>query len=221
MTCLTLAFFTLASTIANLPVEDAYALQWMPTKGQTLDIAMAIKGTEGGQQLLIDAAVKQTVDSVSKDGYQMTSESLGAIVRIAGQEIRDDRKTKTVVKYFPNGAVKEFGKMDDKGESMRIAVATRFIAPSVPTKVGDGWLYVYPEKGDFPGARMSFGLKSVENGIATVTFIFGTDRREKPYAGRGTWKIDTNTGLWVSLDATIEAWLDGGKAPGTITMTHN
>jgi len=216
-----MAFFTLASTVVNMPVDDAYALQWLPMKGQTLEIAMAITGTEGGEPLSIDAAVKQTVDSVSKEGYQMTSESLGALVRIAGQEIRDDRKTKTVVKYFPNGAVKEFGKMDDKGESMRVAVATRFIAPSVPTKVGDGWLYVYPEKGDFPGARMSFGLKSVENDIATVTFNFGSDRRERPYVGRGTWKIDTKTGLWVSLDATIETWLDGGKSPGTIKMTHN
>ncbi|QYK52295.1 MAG: hypothetical protein KF824_08495 [Fimbriimonadaceae bacterium] len=221
MTCLTLAFFTLASTIANRPVDDAYALQWMPTKGQTLNVSMEIRGMEGGQPLSIDAAVKQTVDSVSKEGYQMTSESLGALVRIGGQEIRDDRKTKTVVKYFPNGAVKEFGKTDDKGESMRVAVATRFVAPSVPTKVGDGWLYVYPEKGDFPGARMSFSLKSVGDGIATVTFIFGSDRRERPYVGRGTWKIDAKTGLWISLEATIEAWLDGGKAPGTIKMTHS
>lgn len=182
---------------------------------------MKINGVEAGGPISVESVIKQTVDSVSKDEYQVTSETLGTLIRLKGEEIRDDRKTKTVVNYLANGAVKEFAGTPEKGESMRIAVASRFVSPPNPTKIGDGWQYTYPAKGDFPGARVSYSLKSVENGLAKVTFVFGTDGRERPYSGSGTWLIDAKTGLWKSLEVKIENWLDQGKAPGTLTMTHN
>lgn len=221
MTSLTLAFFTLGPAFFNQVPQDSYALRWMPTKGHTMEITMKINGVEAGGPISVESVIKQTVDSVSKDEYQVTSETLGTLIRLKGEEIRDDRKTKTVVNYLANGAVKEFAGTPEKGESMRIAVASRFVSPPNPTKIGDGWQYTYPAKGDFPGARVSYSLKSVENGLAKVTFVFGTDGRERPYSGSGTWLIDAKTGLWKSLEVKIENWLDQGKAPGTLTMTHN
>lgn len=219
MTVMSLAFLA----AMRLTPGETYALKWEPQKGEKTAFSMTFKSLDKQNPLEIESSLVQTVEKVDGDGYEAETENKGSLVRMGGEEIKDTRSTKTMVEFNKRGAVKEFLRKPNgpEGDIWLFAVLRTFIAPEKPVEIGGGWQYDYKPAGAFGGARISYTLKSVATGQATVAFTIGANDRSHTEIGKGEWKIDARTGQWRSMGAFVTGLFGSGEAGANVTLTRN
>ena len=222
MTVLSLAFFATILQSTNLQ-DSAYSLQWKPEKGAKSSFLLNVVSLSKEDPMEMEVALTQVVLKVDEDGYEAETTNNGALIRFGGEEMRDTRTTKTEVEYTKRGAVKELMKGFNKGgeDPWLFALIRAFVAPDSPVKVGGGWQYEYKPKDTFAGARLSYTLKSVENGMATVDFAVNGIGRERPELGKGVWIVDAKTGALQSMTCHVANLFGSGEAGASITLKRN
>ncbi|MFM9872317.1 MAG: hypothetical protein ACKVQS_02490 [Fimbriimonadaceae bacterium] len=216
MTVLSFAFF--ASLVGHGEFSaESYALRWVPTQGETLTYTMHALSQDKENLMELEASLKQTITLKDDHGYLVETQNLGALMRVGGQDIRDNRGSKSEVVFTSRGAVAtvKLGENDDEKNQWTFAVSRAFVAPEKSVAVGDGWQYEYKSKGAFEGARMTYSFESLKDGKAKVSFIMGGPGRERPQLGSGHWMIDAKSGLWDSMDGEF---IDLFGAVGKVTL---
>lgn len=222
MTSLAVLFFAMSSG-QNTLQNKALDLRWKPVSGAVTEYDMVITSQDKSQPFAAEAVIVQTVSKVSSEGYTVRSVNKGTMMRMGTEEIRDERTNESVVRHAGNGAVLSIEKAQNAAETRRLAVVTRFVAPPAPVNIGGGWQHRYEPDREFPGARISYRFRGLVElnkfAVAEIEFTFGEDGRERPYKGSGTWWVDANTGQPLRMKATVENWMSGGTASGTISLT--
>lgn len=178
--------------------------------------SVEITGVEGGQKLSAEGAVELTT-SLNKDGYLVKSKSLGVILRVGTDEIRDDRPNVNTITYGKRGQVVSAEGADES--VLRLARATKFVSPQAKVSEGDTWAVEYQAKGSVSASKMTFTVKGIArvNGsvLVTVAMEFLESPREGSLAGSGLFTIDAKDGALISSNLTLMNWMDGGTKPGT------
>jgi len=221
MTVLSLAFFAGVVGHGEFSAES-YALRWSPRMGESLTYTMRAVSHDAENPMEIEASLKQTVTVLDDHGYLIESMNLGALMRVGGQDIRDNRGSKSELVFTKRGAVAtvKLGKNDDEQNQWMFAVARAFVAPDKPVEVGGGWQYEYPAKGAFEGARLTYNMESLSDGNAKVNFVLGGPGRERPELGKGYWLIDAKSGLWQSMEGEFVG-LFGATAKVSLSLKRD
>lgn len=185
-----------------------------------MEFAFGMETPGAEPKLVVSAQLRQEIVSQNRDGYQSKTTNLGADVRVGSEETRDTRRTETVVNFDARGMVKGFVglKEAEARDAWSLGRVRSFVAPEKPVEVGGGWQVVYPENGKIPGVRMSYTLRSVIDGKATVEMVVAGNDRERPEMGQGTWVIDAKSGKWIAMDATVRGLIHDGKTTVTLSL---
>jgi hypothetical protein len=218
MTVCGLIFFAVNAGV--LAPAESYSLRWDPKKGDASEFMFGMETPGAEPKYVVSARLRQVVDSVSGEGYRTKTTNLGTDIRMGADEMRDARKTETTVDFDARGMVKGFVGLKDTEarDAWSLGRVRSFVAPEKPVAVGGGWQVVYPERGKVPGVRLSYTLRSVTDGRATVEMVVAGNDRERPEMGRGTWIIDAKTGQWIAMDATIRGLINDGKTTAALNL---
>jgi hypothetical protein len=198
---------------AALVQQDAYALKWQPKRGETHVYELFLSDKETS----VEASVEHKVADVKPDGsYTVQSRSLGALVRLAGSEFRDDRPNEASASFDAYGRLIEVKDRTTGLEKVRNALLTRFVAPPVPVKPGDKWSC--EREKDRPAGlaavSVEYTFKSVKDGVAEVGFTFLEKGGQFPQSATGTWWVDTKSGLPQRFEAKVKNFV-GQEGPDT------
>ncbi len=199
---------TLAALSFGLALQGqlAYELKWKPKRGETHVYELFIKDKETS----VEAAVEHKVIEVKSDGvYTVQSRSLGAIVRVAGSDIRDDRPNEARATFDAFGRLIEMKEGTTGLAKYRSALLTRFVSPPLPGDLGMKW--TYEREKDRPAGlaacKIEYTFSNVKDGLAEVQFKFTEMGGEFPQTAIGTWWINiTNTNAWlpVKMEAKVK-----------------
>ncbi len=176
-----------------------------------------MKGGDESQDSVV-GQVRQKVTTAGRSGYTVESVSLGALVRIAGAETRDERENRTVIEFAHNGAVIKVVKAGDAASTFRNASLTRFVSPPSAVEVGGSWQQVYPSTAAFVGARITYKLVAVEGDSAKVDFSYSEDDREKPALATGQFVVSVGSGRVAAMSARLARPLTEGAKITSISM---
>lgn len=210
----------LASTLLS---QDTYALLWTPKKGEKAVYEIFVDNRVGKEGSSVEASLEYVVRGVSADGsYTVDGKSLGAILRLDGQELKDDRPNESSAKFGFSGDLIEITKGSRDIERYRQALLTRFIAPPASVKVTESW--TYERKKDIPkglgACKINFRLLSVVNGQARVAFDFKETGVESPMTAKGNWWIDIATGQPVRMSAQVLNYLGKADAKAAVRISR-
>lgn len=191
----------------------SYELKWRPAKGDTLVYEFFLKDSE----ISVEASVEHKVGQVDDGGYSVESRSLGALVRIAGSEIKDDRPNASTATFDPFGKLKEIKGGTDGLEKYRNLLLTSFVAPPRGVDLGGKW--TYERQKDQPkglaACVIEYQLVGVKEGLAEVKFKLTEKGGDFPQSATGTWWIDTSK-KWVAqkFEAKVKNFV-GSENPET------
>ena len=207
-----------ASTMLS---QDTYALLWKPKEGEKTVYEFYLDYSDSSIGGSVEASIEYVVSDVSANGsYLIVSRSLGAILRLQGQEIKDDRLNESTAKFGYSGDLIEIQKGTRDVERYRQALLTRFVAPPASVKLTESWSY--ERKKDRPkglgACKVDFRLVSVSNGQAHVSFTFTESGVESPMTAKGDWWIDTATGQPVLMSAKVENYLGKKGAEANVRI---
>jgi hypothetical protein len=184
-----------------------YPLKWEPKKGATHVYEFFLKDKESS----VEASVEHKVTDVSRDGsYSVRSRSLGALVRIAGSEIRDDRPNESTATFDDRGRLKEIKGGTTGLEKYRSALLTNFVC-----NTGDGggdagttWTYerAKDEPSGLPACKIEYKITSAKKGdpIVEVQFTFTELGGEHPQMATGKWWVDCTTRVPQKMEAKVK-----------------
>lgn len=202
---------------------DTVDLTFRAKAGSKANYALTVTGEEAGMKVTAEGGLTQEVVSISKTGFVLKSTSLGVLLRIGTDEVRDDRKTTLTMSYGFRGDIRK-AEGDGGGSSFATARATRFVAPEGKVGEGSSWTFDYPKSDKWPAGKLNASVRGIEKvdgkTKVTVSFDFKESSGEKPLSSTGIWQIDAATGETISTHATIQNWMDGGAKPGTYTLVR-
>ncbi len=210
---MTLAALTLAFAVQG---QLAYELKWKPRKGETHVYEIFIKDKDSS----VEASVEHKVTEVKRDGsYTVQSRSLGAMVRTAGSDVRDDRPNEARATFDAFGRLVEMKEGTTGLAKYRSALLTKFVAPPTAGDLGMKW--TYEREKDRPSGlaacKIEYTLLSAKDGMAEVQFKFTEMGGAFPQTATGTWWINiTNKDTWlpVRMEAKVKNFA-GGESPET------
>jgi hypothetical protein len=213
----TVAALTLAYAVQG---QLAYELKWKPKKGEAHVYELFIKDKDSS----VEAAVEHKVTEVKSDGtYTVQSRSLGAIVRVAGSDIRDDRPNEARATFDPFGRLVELKGGTTGLAKYRSALLTKFVAPPLAGDLGMKW--TYERERDRPtglaACKIEYTLSSAKDGMAEVQFKFTELGGEFSQTATGTWWINTtNTNKWlpVRMEAKVKNFAGSESAETEIKL---
>lgn len=197
----------LAATLFFAQSQLYFPLKWVPKKGEIHVYEFFLKDKEAS----VEASLEHKVTEVGKDGsYSVQSRSLGALVRIAGSEIRDDRPNESTATFDDRGRLKEIKGGTTGLEKYRSALLTNFVC-----NVGDGggdngttWTYerAKDEPNGLPACRIVYKIVSAKMGdpIVEVQFTFTELGGEHPQTATGKWWIDCVTRVPQKMEAKVK-----------------
>lgn len=203
---MTLAALTLA---VALQAQYSYSLKWEPKKGATLVYEYYLKDPE----TTVEATLEHKVTELTQDGsYTVTSRSLGALVRIAGNEFKDERPNEAKATYDSFGRLKELTEGTTGLEKYRSALLTKFVAPEKGVAVGTTWTYERP-KDDPKGLaaiKIEYRVADHTADHVLVQFTFTELGGQHPQTATGTWWVSkSRERLWVPvrMEAKVKNFL--------------
>jgi hypothetical protein len=202
----------LAAFLLAVAAQDAFALKWQPKKGETHVYELELKDKETG----VEASVEHKVTETKPDGsYTVQSRSLGALVRIAGNEIRDDRPNEARATFDAQGRLKDIQRGSAGLEKYRNTVLMRFVAPDSPVKPGGKWSSLRPadQPKGLAAIRADYTFVAVKDGEAEVSFVLAEQGGAFPQTATGTWWIDAKSGQPLRMQAKVKnfAGQEGGE----------
>lgn len=221
MTVLSFAFFA-AVVGKGDNLAEGYALKWLPKKDESFTYTMKAVSHDPENPMEIEASLKQSIQVVDEHGYLAETVNLGALMRVGGQDIRDNRGTKTELVLTSRGAVAtvKLGENADEVNQWMFAISRAFVAPEKSVEVGDSWQFEYKAKGKFEGARLSYNFVALESGKASIKFMLGGSGRERPELGKGQWVIDAKSGQWDSMEGQFDG-LFGANGKVTLSLKRD
>ena len=186
--------------------QATYDLKWRPAKGDTLVYELFIKDKE----MSVEASIERKVSKVDEQGYTVESRSLGAFVRIAGSEIKDDRPNPASATFDPFGKLRDLKEGTTGLEKYRNVLLTTFVAPPQAVGVGGKWVYERPQdqpKG-LAACVIEYRFEGVKDGFAQIAFTFTEKGGDHPQSATGTWWLDTSK-KWVpqKFEAKVKNFL--------------
>jgi hypothetical protein len=193
--------------------QDALELRWRPKEGETHVYELLLKDKETS----VEASVEHKVTDVRQDGgYEVRSRSLGAIVKLAGSEIKDDRPNEATATFDAFGRLGEIKGGSAGLEKVRNALLTRFVAPPAAVKPGDKWSSAREKDrpAGLAASTVEYTFKGVKDGLAEVAFTFVEKGGSFPQSASGTWWVDAKTGLPVKFEAKVKNFV-GQESPET------
>lgn len=200
----TLAALTLATALHG---QLYFPLKWEPKKGVAHVYEFFLKDKDTS----VEAAVEHKVTEVGKDGsYTVQSRSLGAIVRIAGSDIRDDRPNEASATFDDRGRLKEIKGGTAGLEKYRSALLTHFVCNGGDGggDIGATWTYqrAKDEPKGLPACKIDYKITSASKGspIVEVKFTFTELGGEFPQTATGTWWIDCVTRVPQRMEAKVK-----------------
>ena len=208
---------------AALAPQDAYALKWTPARGGVSVYDLFVDGAGGTMGGSVEAALEHRVVDVRGDGsYSIRSRSLGAVVRMDGGEIKDDRPNVRTAKFDSFGHLVDIVGGKQELESYRQILLTRFVSPPGNVAVGGSWRY--ERETDRPrglaGCRIEYTLLAVEEGSARVSFRFKELQGASPQTAEGIWWIDVKSGEATRMEAKVANYLGTPGAAADVRLTR-
>ncbi|MCH8978719.1 MAG: hypothetical protein IH945_05690 [Armatimonadetes bacterium] len=208
---------------AALAPQDAYALKWRPERGGVSVYDLFVDGAGGTIGGSVEAALEHRVVDVRSDGsYSIRSRSLGAIVRMDGGEIKDDRPNVRTAKFDSFGHLTELVGGRQELESYRQILLTTFVSPPGNVAVGGSWRYDREKerpKG-LAACRIEYKLLAVEDGSARVSFRFTELEGTAAQTAEGTWWIDVKSGQATKMEAKVANYLGTSGASANVRLTR-
>lgn len=190
--------------------SDTHSLRWYPKAGDKLSYEMSVKSSGGPTTFEAVGVVEFEVTAgAGQAGYSIKSTSKGMLVKMMGEEVRDDRQNPVLAKHGPDGRIVSLKTDTGDIETYRMGAITKFVGPPMPVKVGDSWRYVRERErpAGVPAWETSYKFeKIVEAGgkrYAEVSFIQRETSGDKPRSGQGSWRIELSTGIPESLEAKV------------------
>lgn len=203
--------------------QQTRQLCWKPAQGDKFAYEMFL--AVPGDQFELEARIEHEVAFVDEMGsYGVRSKSAGALLKVRGSEMRDERPNDRVARYGAEGQLLEIQSGNQDMESYRLAIVTKFVAPPVPVKEGDTWRYegsgLKVEGLPKFSVRYKFERVITENGksLAEVTFKIEESSGESPQKGEGKWMIDLTNGFPNSMEAQIENFQGKKDAKATVRL---
>lgn len=198
-----------------------YPLKWEPKRGETHVYELFIKDKDTS----VEASVEHKVTQVGKDGsYTVQSRSLGALVRVAGSEIRDDRPNEAIASFDDRGRLKEIKGGSAGLEKYRSALLMRFVCneASGGGDIGAAWTYERPKdapKG-LPGCKVEYTIAAYDSTtkLVRVNFVFTELGGEFPQTATGSWWIHVDTRLPHRLDAKVKNFAGSQSAETEVKL---
>lgn len=208
---------------AMLSPQDAYALKWEPVRGSVSVYDMLVDGAGGTIDGSIEAVLERRVEDVKGDGsYTIRSRSLGAVVRMDGGEIKDDRPNVRTAKFDSFGHLTEVVGSRQELQSYRQILLTMFVAPPGAVAIGGGWRY--DREKDRPqglaASRIEYKLLSVTDGSARVSFSYTELEGTVVQKAEGTWWIDVKSGQATKMVAKVTNYLGTAGASANVRFTR-
>jgi hypothetical protein len=197
----------IATTLLLFQSQLYYPLKWEPKKGETHVYEFFLKDKDTS----VEASVEHKVADVGRDGsYSIKSRSLGALVRIAGSDIRDDRPNESTATFDDRGRLKEIKGGSAGLEKYRHALLTKFVcnAGDGGGDVGTTWTYERAKDGPqgLPACKIEYKIVAAKKGdpIVEVQFTFTELGGEHPQSATGKWWIDCTTRVPQKMEAKVK-----------------
>ena len=206
--------------IAVQQSADKAELAWKPVAGAALAYADRSVVEEPGGPIQIDAVIRTQVVAVGTNGETTLKSWLEeAILRVAGNEIRDDRRSE---RQFRVGARGQLLAMIEKpdAQALRLGVLTRFVAPEKAVGRGDGWEWAPREdkKSGLPGYRTRYKVETLDASQAKVSFTFEETTGDTRQKASGNWTVRRD-GVPVALECTVQNFLGDAGTTAKLSRT--
>lgn len=196
--------------------DGALSFAWKPEKGNVAIYDFFMEGKDAKMNGSVEAALERKVTEVKKDGsYKMTSRVLGSIVRIAGNEIKDETTHETTASFDSLGRLKEITGEKGGAEPYRHALLTQFVRPEMGIEPKGSWRYesVITLIAGLGKVTIQYTFNNVERGVASIGFVFVESEVSNGQKSSGTWWIDVKTGEIEKMEAKVNNYVG---SPGSI-----
>ncbi|MCG9895220.1 MAG: hypothetical protein MH204_07080 [Fimbriimonadaceae bacterium] len=188
----------LAAAVAQS--ADSVSLQWKPKAGETFTYEYTLDQKVGRMTAFIQWKVLQS----EPDGWTIQTTSRGALVQVAGQEIRDSRTTQTMARYGIRGQLLDILQGPQDRGAVALARVNRFVAPPQPVRPGGTWRFEYPAESGLPALRLDFTLREVKGSPRIARVAVRAAEEGSGMTADGEWEIGAD-GAPLGLKATVRS----------------
>lgn len=210
----------LTACLAGLLGSQTPELRWGPKVNDRLTYEYSLEAV-GASPMSVTAYLDIVVTQSGPGGFTTRTVSRGALISMAGSEIRDNRPNPVTARFGSRGDLLEILEGTKDRGAYEVGRATKFIAPPGPVKQGDTWTHSFPAETEM-GVRSSVWTAKFEGITATaqgqrakIAFTLADAERGKDaFSAKGVWMVDVPTGIPESLSAEL-AQLGGLKEGGS------
>ncbi len=195
-------------------------LRWSPKVNDRLTYEYSLEAV-GASPMSVTAYLDIAVTQAGPDGFTTRTVSRGALISMAGSEIRDNRPNPVTARYGAQGNLLEILEGTKDRGAYELGRATKFIAPGAAVKQGDTWTHSFSSDTEL-GVRTSLWAGKFEGVTATaqgqrakVSFsVTDGEKKKEAFSAKGVWMVDIATGIPESLSAELQQ-LGGLKEGGS------
>lgn len=194
-------------------------LRWRPKVNDRLTYEYSLEAV-GGAAMSVTAYLDITVTQAGEAGFTTRTVSRGALVTMAGSEIRDNRPNPVTARFGFRGDLLELLEGAKDRGAYELGRGTKFIAPPRAVKSGDTWTHSFAAEPDL-GVKASNWIgkyegitASAQGQRAKVSFtLTDGDKSKDSFSAKGVWMVDVATGIPETLAAELTQ-LGGMKQGG-------